>query len=104
MGKPYSNAPLKGADHVASRPGRTPQSHYAAARSAEDVARGLSLRFTVRSFTGRFADDVDAVAVERAELKAARDSYSLLAAAHRSAARRMERVQRLRSLVRRAVA
>ena len=86
------------------RPVRTPEFHYAAARSAADVARSLSLRFTVRSFTGGFANNVDEVAAERAELKAARDSYSLLAAAHRAAARRMERVQRLRSLVRRAVA
>lgn len=88
---------------TAPRPVRTPEFHYAAARSAEDVARGLSLRFTVRSFTGGFADEADRVAVDLTELEAARDSYSLLAAAHRAAARRLERGRRLRSLICRVV-
>lgn len=72
----------------------TPNSHYAAARHADAAARSLSVRFSVRSFTGQFAGD--ASPEDRAELAAVRDSFYLLAAAHRQAAHRMERGQRIR--------
>lgn len=79
---------------IRTTPVPTPNSHYAAARRAENAARSLSVRFSVRSFTGQFAGD--ASPEDRAELAAARDSFYLLAAAHRQAAHRMERGQRTR--------
>lgn len=69
-------------------PVRTSNFHYAAMRCAEDVARGLSVQHSVRMFAGRSAAD------EIADLRATRDSYYLLAAAHRSAGRKRERAER----------
>jgi hypothetical protein len=68
---------------------RTARFHYAAMRRAEDAARGLSVQYSVRRFAGAF--DPDTTPESLAELSAARDSYYLLAHAHRAAARRIER-------------
>lgn len=57
-------------------------------RCAQDTARSFSVQTSVRGFLG--AASVD----ELQQLKAARDSYYLLAAAHRNAARRIERRSR----------
>lgn len=68
--------------------------HYAAARRAENAARSLSVRSSVLGFTSAFGDGT--TADERANLRSVRDSYYLLVAAHRAAAHRLERGQRLR--------
>jgi len=64
----------------------TPNWHYASMRCAEDAARSISVR---RSRGSIPADDLAAA-------KATQASYYLLAAAHRNAARRLERGERLR--------
>ncbi|WP_330328208.1 hypothetical protein [Streptomyces pseudovenezuelae] len=68
---------------------RTANYHYAAMRRAEDAGRGLSVQHSARRFAGAF--DPDTTPESLAELAAARDSYYLLAIAHRQAARRIER-------------
>lgn len=70
----------------------TPNWHYAAARRAENAARSLSVQASVRGFLGDLAGTRD----EHAKMIAARDSYHQLVAAHRAAAHRLERGQRLR--------
>jgi len=70
-------------------PIRTANYHYAAMRRAEDAARSLSIQTSARGFLG--AGPLD----EFNQMKATRDSYYLLAAAHRQAARRIERNARL---------
>lgn len=74
-------------------------SHYAAMRRAEQAARSLSTQHSAHivlgGLTGITWDEVTEVA-------AARDSYYLLAAAHRSAAKRMERGDRRRARIKRA--
>lgn len=70
----------------------TPNWHYAAARRAESAARSLSVQASVRGFLG----DLAGTRGDHAKVIAARDSYYLLVAAHRAAAHRMERGQRLR--------
>lgn len=75
-------------------PHPTPDSHLAKAEEAERQAISLSVRCSVRSFASAFSADVPEGDLE--QLRAARDSYSQLAAAHRLAARRMERLQRIR--------
>ena len=72
-------------DNVTQVPTITSNHHYARMRCAEDAARGLSVQHSVRMFTGSSTPD------EIADLRARRDSYYLLAAAHRAAARRVER-------------
>lgn len=67
--------------------------HYASMRCAEDAARSISVRRSVGS--------VPAGELETA--KAVQSSYYLLAAAHRSAARRLERGERIRIRVERVV-
>jgi hypothetical protein len=64
---------------------RTANHHYARMRCAQDTARGLSVQTSVRGFLGTGSLD------EFDRLKAVRDSYYLLAAAHEQAARRRER-------------
>lgn len=81
------------------RPVRTPHYHYASMRCAEQSARDISVQLSVRGFLAGLTDETSAA--EIAKLKAARTSYYLLAAAHRSAARRLERGQRLRARVER---
>lgn len=76
------------------RPARTPNYHYASMRCAEQSARGISVQLSVRGFLAGFADE--SLPAEIAEMRAAQSSYYLLAAAHRSAARRLERGERLR--------
>jgi hypothetical protein len=66
-------------------PVRTSNFHYAHMRCAQDTARGLSVQTSVRGFLG--AGSLD----EFNRLKAVRDSYYLLAAAHEQAAHRIER-------------
>jgi hypothetical protein len=66
-------------------PARTANYHYAAMRRAEDAARSLSIQTSTRGFLG--AGPLD----EFNQMKAARDSYYLLAVAHRAAARKRER-------------
>lgn len=80
-------------------PTPTARSHYAAMRRYEDGARSISMRLSVHGFLG--AGEVSAD--EFAEMKARRDSYYLTAAAYRRAARRLERGERLRIRVERAV-
>lgn len=84
-----------------TRPVRTANHHLARMRQAEDAARSLSVRLSVRSvvdgFAGVASDD------EIAAMKARRDSLYLLAAAHRSAVRRLERPQRIRARVERVL-
>ncbi|WP_030917379.1 hypothetical protein [Streptomyces sp. NRRL B-24720] len=70
-------------------PGRTPNWHYAAMRRAESAARSIS----VRRSAGLMSAD------ELAEAKAVQASYYRLAAAHRSAAHRLERPQRIRARI-----
>lgn len=83
-----SMAPHPG-DNVHQAPAPTANHHYARMRCAEDAARSLSVQHSVRMFTGSSTPD------EIADLRARRDSYYLLAAAHRAAARRVEcRVRR----------
>src|SRR4051812_44402031 len=66
-------------------PSRTSRYHFAAMRCAEQTARNLSVQTSVRGFLG--AGSLD----EFNQLKAVRDSYDLLAVAHREAGRRVER-------------
>lgn len=70
---------------------------YAAMRRAESAASSVSVRLSVRGFLG------SEPAEEIARLKAVRDSYYLLAAAHRNAARRLERGERMRARLERVV-
>jgi len=79
----------------------TPQFHYASMRNAEQSARSISVQLSVRGFLASLADETSAA--EFAELKATRTSYYLLALAHRNAARRLERGQRIRSRAERIV-
>lgn len=88
------------ADHPV-RPARTANYHYAHMRCAEDAARSISVQLSVRGFLSRLTDETSAD--EFAALKARRDSLYLLAAAHRSAARRLERGERIRIRVERVV-
>lgn len=62
--------------------------HYARMRCAEDAARSLSVRHSVHTVLGGLTG---IPREQQAEIAAVRDSYYLLAAAHRSAARRIER-------------
>lgn len=71
--------------------------HYAAMRRAESAANSISVRLSVRGFLG------SEPAEEIARLKAVRDSYYRLAAAHRNAARRLERGERMRARLERVV-
>lgn len=71
----------------------TPNWHYASMRCAELAARSISVRRSVGSIP---ADELEAA-------KAVQTSYYLLAAAHRSAARRLERPQRIRARVERVL-
>lgn len=82
-------------------PTRTPQFHYALMRNAEQSARSISTQLSVRGFLAGLADETSAA--EFADLKATRTSYYLLALAHRNAARRLERGQRIRVRVERIV-
>jgi len=75
------------------RPTRTPNWHYASMRCAEDAARSISVRRSVGS--------VPAGELEAA--KAVQASFYLLAAAHRRAAHRLERGERIRARVERVV-
>ncbi|MCX4885894.1 hypothetical protein [Streptomyces sp. NBC_00847] len=68
-------------------PARAARYHYAAMRRAEGAARGLSVQHSVRMFAGGSTAD------EIADLRARRDSYYLLAAAHRAAGRKRERAE-----------
>jgi hypothetical protein len=71
---------------------RTANYHFAAMRRAEQAASRLSVQYQARRFAAAF--DPDATPDSRArlaELAATRDSYYLLAAAHRAAARKRER-------------
>jgi len=67
--------------------------HLAAMRRAEDAARSVSVRRSVGSIP----------ADELAEAKAVQSSYYLLAAAHRGAARRLDRPRRIRVRAQRIV-
>lgn len=100
MATKNSTSTLKRADHPVRLTG-TPNWHYAAMRRAQDAAGSMSVRLSVRGvvdgFAGVASDD------ELAALKAHRDSLYLLAAAHRGAARRLERGERLRIRVERVV-
>lgn len=87
--------------HVDHTPTRTPHFHYASMRNAEQSARSLSVQLQARTFFHAVTDEVSAA--EFAELKATRTSYYLLALAHRDAARRLERGQRIRARVERIV-
>ncbi|MEU7338685.1 hypothetical protein [Streptomyces sp. NPDC007074] len=71
----------------------TPNGHYARMRCAEQAARSLSVRLTVRRSVGAISRE------EFTRMRAAEDSFYLLAAAYRQAAHRMERGQRLRNRV-----
>jgi len=93
MANEDSTGTLKRADHPVRLTG-TPNWHYASMRCAEDAARSLSVQYSTRRFTAAF--DPDATPESLAELATVRDSYYLLAAAHRSAARRLERGERIR--------
>lgn len=86
---------------ITTAPTRTPQFHYASMRCAEQSARSLSVQVQARTFLHAVTDEV--LDAELAELKAARSSYYLLALAHRNAARRLERGQRIRSRVEQVV-
>lgn len=67
---------------------RTSNFHFARMRCAEDMARSLSVRHTTLTvFSGLSV----ATRGEADQVAAARDSYYLLAAAHRAAGRRIER-------------
>jgi hypothetical protein len=72
-------------------PARTANHHYAQMRCAEDTARRLSSDIvahnTLATMTGIAWDD-------QADRVAVRDSYYLLAAAHRAGAHRIERRSR----------
>ena len=85
---------------TATRPAPSAASHYAAMRRAEQAARSLSTRHSAHivlgGLTGITWDEV-------AEVAAARDSYYLLAAAHRNAARRRARIERISRPVARLV-
>ncbi|MFF7576846.1 hypothetical protein ACFZBE_17950 [Streptomyces sp. NPDC008061] len=72
---------------IITAPGRTVNYHLAAMRRAEGAARSISVRRSVGSMP----------ADELAEAKAVQSSYYRLAAAHRSAARRLGRPQRIRA-------
>lgn len=73
-----------------SLPARTSNYHYAAMRRAEQAARSLSTRHSAHTV---LAGLTGVTWEEQAETAAARDSYYLLAAAHRSAARKRERAE-----------
>ena len=79
----------------------TPNWHYASMRCAEDAARSISVQMSVRGFLAGLTDETSAA--EFAEMKAARTSFYLLAAAHRNAARRLERGERIRIRIERIV-
>jgi hypothetical protein len=78
----------------------TPNWHYAAMRRAEDAARGLSVRHSTLTVVGGL---IGTSRDEASQMAAARDSYYRLAAAHRNAARRLERREQLRARVERIV-
>lgn len=82
-----SMAPHPG-DFVHTVPTRTSNFHFARMRCAEQTARSLSVQTSVRGFLG--AGSLD----EFNQMKAVRDSYDLLAAAHRQAGLRRERAER----------
>lgn len=73
--------------HTMTNPAPTSRYHYARMRCAEDAARSLSVRHSVHTVLG----GLTVIPREQAEFAAVRDSYYLLAAAHRNAARRIER-------------
>jgi hypothetical protein len=73
------------ADHPVRLTG-TPNWHYAAMRRYENAARGISVRRSVGSIP---VAELDAA-------KAVQTSYYLMAAAHRNAAHRLERGERIR--------
>lgn len=81
MATKNSTSTLKRADH---RP--TARSHYAHMRCAEQAARSISVRRSVGSIP----------AGELEQAKAVQSSFYLLAAAHRQAAHRLERGERIR--------
>lgn len=83
---------------TAIRPAPSPAVHEAKARIAEQQSRSLSVGYSARVFTSQFAGG--ALPDELAKLRAARDSYARLAAAHRAAARRLARVRRVKRLLR----
>ncbi|GHD70322.1 hypothetical protein GCM10010317_077400 [Streptomyces mirabilis] len=66
-------------------------------RRAESAARSITVRQTFGAAIGAVSAD------EFAELRATQESYYLLAAAHRAAARRLERPERIRIRVERVV-
>ncbi|MEV0220850.1 hypothetical protein [Streptomyces sp. NPDC050704] len=66
----------------------TARSHYAHMRCAEQSARNISVRLSVRGFLASESADVIA------DLQATQTSHYLLAAAYRSAGRRRERAER----------
>ncbi|GAA3808694.1 hypothetical protein ACFQ0G_53150 [Streptomyces chiangmaiensis] len=70
---------------------RTPNYHYAAARRAESAARTISVRSSIDGFLHTTPAD------EITEARRVMDSYYKLAAAHRQAAHRLERGQRIRN-------
>ncbi|MFJ8727668.1 hypothetical protein [Streptomyces sp. NPDC093269] len=69
----------------------TPNYHYAAARRAESAARTISVRTSIDGFLHTAPAD------EIAEARRVMDSHYKLAAAHRQAAHRLERGQRIRN-------
>ncbi|WP_394436228.1 hypothetical protein [Streptomyces sp. SGAir0957] len=75
----------------------TPAVHEAMARRAEQQARDLSVRNSVMTFASGFPGGATPDELKR--VRKARDSYARLAAAHRAAARRIERVRRVRRLL-----
>lgn len=80
------------ADHPVRLTGM-PNWHYAAMRRAESAARSISVRRSVGSIP---AGELEAA-------KAVQNSYYLLAAAHRNAAHRLERGERMRIRIERAM-
>lgn len=74
-------------------PTPTARHHLAAMRRAEDAARSISVRRSVGSIPAGQLDKAMAV----------QESYYLVAAAYRQAARRLERGERFRIRVERAV-
>lgn len=78
-----------GSFRSATPPSRTANYHFAAMRRAETAASSLSVQYSTRRFFAAF--DPDTTPDSLAQLAATRDSYYLLAAAHRTAAHKRQR-------------
>ncbi|MFD7705644.1 hypothetical protein [Streptomyces sp. NPDC059786] len=85
-----------------SRPVRSSSYYFAAADRYGDVARGFSVKLSVRGFLGGLANDFSAD--ELAAMRARRDEYCMLAAAYRQAGRRRERIEKVRRMASETVA